>query len=223
MTTKEINKKLRIKFDSHKYILENSYVYNWESDFFSITTSGYSQEIEIKLSKQDFLADFLKVDKHNTIKAKFNSQPFILKKGYNTYQYEFEELQTLIIDGKRQYDEETGKPIKVPSGKIKKGTLTTHDIEKFLSNHCNTNYQQISTEITIEKTPIAPNRFSYISPTAIIPLELVPEYAGLYYINENMRVTEIKKAPLIHKEKEDLTKILLDKFYYLSLKQRSLL
>lgn len=33
-----------------------------------------------------------------------------------------------------------------------------------------------------------------------------------------MRVTEVKKAPFIHKEKEDLTKILLDKFYYLSLK-----
>ena len=42
MKVKEIQKKLRKKFEAHKYILENSYVYNWESDFFSVTVSGYS-------------------------------------------------------------------------------------------------------------------------------------------------------------------------------------
>jgi hypothetical protein len=35
--------------------------------------------------------------------------------------------------------------------------------------------------------------------------------------NDSKRNTEIKKALFIHKEKEDLTKVLLDKFYYLSL------
>lgn len=220
MTAKEINKKLRNKFDTHKYILENSYVYNWESDFFSVTTSGYAIEIETKLTMSDFKADFNKVDKHKVLSLKQQGKDTYLSKGYNTYQYEFQELQTLVIDGKRQYDEETGHPIKVPSKEIIKGKLETHDIEKFLSNKCNAKYKQISSGIYIKNLPKIPNKFYYCCPKNLIPLELIPPYAGLYYIDENMRMTEVKKAPFIHKEKEDLTQILLDKFYWLSLKAK---
>jgi hypothetical protein len=221
MTAKEIQRKLRIKFDTHKYILENSYVYDWESDFFSITASGYAVEIELKLSLSDFRADFKKIDKHNILQLKSAGEKRYLSKGRNTYQYEFEELQTLVIDGKRQYDDNY-KPIQVPSGKIIRSKIETADIEGFLKGRHNAKYEQISSNIYIREVPKAPNKFYYLSPTGIIPLSLVPEYAGLYYIDENMRVTEVKKAPFIHKEKEDLTKILLDKFYYLSLKQKSL-
>lgn len=222
MTAKEINKKLRDKFDTHKYILDNSYVYNWESDFFSVTASGYAQEIEVKISFSDFKADFNKVDKHKVLALKQQGKSLYLSKGYNTYQYEFQEPQTLVIDGKRQYNEETGQPIKVPSKEIRKGKLETHDIERFLSNKCNAKYEQISSGIYIRELPKTPNKFYYVCPKNLIPLELIPSYAGLYYIDENMRMTEVKKAPFIHKEKEDLTQILLDKFYYLSLKQKAL-
>jgi len=220
MTAKEINKKLRDKFDTHKYILENSYVYNWESDFFSVTSSGYAQEIEIKISLSDFKADFNKIDKHKVLALKQQGKVTYLSKGYNTYQYEFQDLQTLIIDGKRQYDEETGQPIRVPSKEIRKGKLETDDIERFLKNKCNPKYEQISSNIYIKPLPKTPNKFYYCCPQNLIPLELIPSYAGLYYIDENMRMTEVKKAPFIHKEKEDLTQILLDKFYWLSLKQK---
>jgi len=223
MTAKEIQRKLRIKFDTHKYILENSYVYNWESDFFSVTASGYAVEVEIKVSLQDFKADFLKVDKHKILDLKFKGESTYLTRRRNTYQYEFQELQTLIIDGKRQYDKETGKLIKVPSEKITKGKIETDDIERFLKNYHNPKYEQISSGIEIKQIPFTPNKFYYICPKNLIPIELIPPYAGLYYIDDNMRVTEVKKAPFIHKEKEDLTKILLDKFYYLSLKQKSLI
>lgn len=220
MTAKEINKKLRDRFDTHKYILDNSYVYNWESDFFSVTASGYAQEIEVKVSFSDFKADFNKVDKHKILELRQQGKSLYLSKGYNTYQYEFQEPQTLIIDGKRQYDEETGQLIKVPSKEIRKGKLETHDIERFLSNKCNAKYEQISSGIYISKLPKTPNKFYYVCPKNLIPLELIPLYAGLYYIDENMRMTEVKKAPFIHKEKEDLTQILLDKFYYLSLNRK---
>jgi hypothetical protein len=221
MTAKDINKKLRNKFDTHKYILENSYVYEWESDFFSITSSGYAQEIEVKISLSDFKADFNKINKHKILFLKQQGKTTYLSKGYNTYLYKFQELQTLVIDGKRQYDEETGELIKVPSKEIKKGKIETNDIEKFLSKKHNAKYEQISSGIYIKTIPKTPNKFYYCCPKNLIPLELIPSYAGLYYIDENMRMTEVKKAPFIHKNKEDLTQILLDKFYYLSLKRQT--
>lgn len=60
MTTKEIHKKLRSLFLNYNYKLDNSFVYNWESDFFAISKSGYSIEVEVKVSKSDFNADFKK-------------------------------------------------------------------------------------------------------------------------------------------------------------------
>ncbi len=59
------------KFEKEKYQLSNSFVYEWESDFYYKNSSGYSTEIEVKLSLQDFRADFKKIAKHNHIKAAF--------------------------------------------------------------------------------------------------------------------------------------------------------
>lgn len=54
----------RFHFRTHKHILFNSYLFDWESDLFTLTKSGYSIEVEVKISRADFLADFKKVDKH---------------------------------------------------------------------------------------------------------------------------------------------------------------
>lgn len=221
MTSKDIQKKLRQKFDTHKYILENSYIYNWESDFFSVTSSGYAQEIEIKVSLSDFKADFKKEEKHKILKGKQEGLKHILQKGYNTYNYQYEELKTLLIDGKRQFDERTKKYIQVPSGELVTSQIVTGDIDKFLRNKHNTIYKQVSSGIRIIDIPKCPNKFYYCCPKGVIPIDLVPDYAGLYYIDDNMRMVEVKKASFIHKEKQDLNKILLDKFYYLSLNLRS--
>lgn len=221
MKVKDIQNKLRQKFDTHKYILENSYVYDWESDFFSITSSGYAVEIELKTSVSDFKADFKKENKHKVLDLKLRGEKTYLSKGYNKYYYEYEELKTLLIDGKRAYDEETRSYKQVPSGVIRKGTIETNDIKNFLKNKCNATYTQLSSGISIKPLPKIPNKFYYLCPKGLIKVEQIPSYAGLYYIDESMRVTEVKKAPFIHKDKEDLTKILLDKFYYLSLKQKA--
>ena len=43
----------------HIYQLTNSYVFPWESDYFGMTKkTGYVYEIEIKVSRADFLNDF---------------------------------------------------------------------------------------------------------------------------------------------------------------------
>lgn len=60
MKTQDIHKKLRSLFLNYDYKLENSFIYKWESDFFAISKSGYSIEVEIKVSKSDFMVDFKK-------------------------------------------------------------------------------------------------------------------------------------------------------------------
>ena len=62
-----------------------------------------------------------------------------------------------------------------------------------------------------------PNRFYYCAPKGMIKVHEVPSYAGLLTI-ENNSIVCVKTAPFIHKNKLDLTKILLNKFYYRCLK-----
>jgi len=50
----------RMFLDNHDYILNNVFMFNWESDLFAISKSGYSVEIEVKISRSDYLADFKK-------------------------------------------------------------------------------------------------------------------------------------------------------------------
>lgn len=53
-----------------KYILENLYVFNWESDFLVKTRSGYWYEVECKISLADFKNDFVhKWQKHELMKT----------------------------------------------------------------------------------------------------------------------------------------------------------
>ena len=53
-------------FGNYEYALWNSYIFSsdWESDYFCISKSGYMTEVEIKMSKSDFKADFKKTRKH---------------------------------------------------------------------------------------------------------------------------------------------------------------
>ena len=49
-----------------KFIVTNTFIYNdrWETDVFMLKQSGYTYEIEVKISKADFKRDFKKTDKH---------------------------------------------------------------------------------------------------------------------------------------------------------------
>lgn len=60
MNSHYIYRKLFSVFSNFEHKLKNTYVFNWESDFFCISTSGYVYEIEIKISKADFKNDFKK-------------------------------------------------------------------------------------------------------------------------------------------------------------------
>lgn len=63
-------------------------------------------------------------------------------------------------------------------------------------------YLDVFNNIPQDKLGI-PNYFAYIAPKGIIPIELVPEYAGLYEFSESCRRPEcVKATPILHKEKQ---------------------
>ena len=55
-----------------RYQLNNLYVFGWESDLLFLSKSGVWTEIEIKVSRSDFLADLKKVEKHSILADKQN-------------------------------------------------------------------------------------------------------------------------------------------------------
>lgn len=72
LTEKSIIGALNARFPRQnvEYKLENSFVFKWESDFFLIQkASGYSYEIEIKISRADFRKDAEKEMKHQILKS----------------------------------------------------------------------------------------------------------------------------------------------------------
>lgn len=50
------------------YLINNLYVFRWESDYLAKTRAGYWYEVEIKISLSDFKNDFKKEDKHHALK-----------------------------------------------------------------------------------------------------------------------------------------------------------
>ena len=79
MTSKDIVKALRIRFVNHKYLINNAYIFEWESDFFSVSESGYIYEVEIKITRGDYKDDFNKTSKHNLLNESSDSK-FNLKR-----------------------------------------------------------------------------------------------------------------------------------------------
>jgi len=64
------------KYPHAEYRVPNIYVYGWESDFWVQAKSGYTYEIEIKISKSDFLNDFKhKTKKHEILSTGWCSDP----------------------------------------------------------------------------------------------------------------------------------------------------
>jgi hypothetical protein len=53
----------------HVYMTPNVYLYDWESDFISLTKAGTVWEYEIKTSRQDFKKDAGKVGRHQGLET----------------------------------------------------------------------------------------------------------------------------------------------------------
>lgn len=66
---------------------------------------------------------------------------------------------------------------------------------------------------------LIPNRFYYAAPKNLLKESDLPSYAGLIIVDGSHAFIE-KRAPFIHKKKQDFRKILCDKFYYNWLQQK---
>lgn len=197
MNEKLIQKALLNAFDSHHYKFTNVYYFKNESDWLSFLDSGFCYEVEIKISRSDFKADFKK-EKHTIHKGnEIKSNLFLRKLGVTIsrnlswdFCREFPELiesnEYLSRRGRHNEENTTIDFHAVTSSKIE---FVSHD-NKFL-----------------------PNKFFYAVPTGLISKEEVPEYAGLLYIDENLNVTKVKDGKFLHKDKLEVTK-LFNKMYY---------
>ncbi|MCP9290024.1 hypothetical protein [Gracilimonas sediminicola] len=68
-----IQDRLWFEFSSngYRYKFFNTYIFSWESDFYCQSRAGYSIDVEIKISLQDYKNDFDKI-RHKVIKERLN-------------------------------------------------------------------------------------------------------------------------------------------------------
>jgi hypothetical protein len=95
-TEEYIQRKLNGFFamNTPKYVLENLYVFRWESDKFIETKSGLIYEVEIKVSRSDYKNDFKnKKDKHVILEGKEEHIP-----SYEEYKERFKHYGSDIND-----------------------------------------------------------------------------------------------------------------------------
>jgi hypothetical protein len=68
----QVLRKYFLAESTKKYDLFNLFIYQWESDYLAITRSDIVYECEIKISRQDFLNDSKKKNKHLIIEGNVN-------------------------------------------------------------------------------------------------------------------------------------------------------
>ncbi|WP_156907018.1 hypothetical protein [Epilithonimonas caeni] len=187
-----------MNFFSHDYKFINVYYFNNESDWLSFLPSGYCYEVEIKISRSDFKADFKK-EKHRL----HNSNTV----GRKTY---------LVRQGTKLLHEPNWELCKAFPELI---------IAQEHFNHWSTKKREFESRVTLRMEHSSmidfrtfaneklPNKFFYAVPEGMISKDEVPDYAGLLYIDENLKVTKVKDGKFIHKDILDVKK-LFKKTYY---------
>jgi len=167
MNAKEIQDIIGNLFSTHDHHFHNRYIFgsDWESDFFSVAKSGYIYEVEVKISKSDYAADFLKF-KHKL--------------------FEGRKQDSVTKDAKYRYSKRWKKQIRrSPEKEVNPQTVKM------------------------------PNRFFFACPHGLIDVSEIPEYAGLIYVGDSVHSTKvIKQAPLLHKRKFDIKKMLFGKYQW---------
>lgn len=208
-----IYKELYRYYSNYEYKLSNSYIYNWESDFFGMSKAGYFLEVEVKVSRNDYFRDFIK-EKHGLFKdvaaAKSHHIARRPSRGDEICRYVYGVLEgsadsSRIIrrndwmatryNGKRGYWVNDNSRVSIR--KLEERVYAPATMIEFNE---------------IDKI-LCPNQLYFACPDGLIKPEEVPGYAGLLYYNNVIEL--IKKAPYLHKRKQDMNKILLSKFYNL--------
>lgn len=210
-------------FINYEYKLFNSYIYDWECDFFGMSKSGYFYEVEVKISRGDYFADFKK-DKHELFTS------FFKKKTHHIYKtgwlgHDKERIICEFIQPKIEFDY-TGKPNRshhfrqynwqMANYRGKTGYLV-NDFGGYRIYSEKVRVMANATSIRIKAIDEikCPNCFYYACPEGMIKENELPEYAGLLFIDVLGNVRLFKKAPYLHKQKPNMSGLLLKKFYNL--------
>ena len=85
MTSQNIQYHLQYHYINSDHHLFNTFIFDFESDFFCISKSSYVIECEIKVSRSDFFADFKKVDRHRKTKHEILKDKSIIFKPNRFY------------------------------------------------------------------------------------------------------------------------------------------
>lgn len=115
MNSKLITRSLRALFLQNDYKLSNVYIFGWESDFFSLTKSGYTIEVEIKISRSDFFADFKKTDKHEVFKNSSAKTQIIKRRNNEGYNWGYVDGKHKKLDGLACQFDYCSPPEKLPN------------------------------------------------------------------------------------------------------------
>jgi len=198
MTATEISDALERHFHDHRYPIANIYVFAWESDFLTVTKDKLIIEYEIKLSLSDFRADFEKKDKHRLLSS-FNRGGLSVISSPPTYSGSGKAGYQVEIDRKIQmytWDETRSRRVQ-----------TTEIVKREVWD-----YRSEIRIINIADPLRCPNRFFYVAPPGVIPIELLPPYAGLIEVDGLASV--VRRAPLLHKTKHNFNGEFLEKYFW---------
>lgn len=215
MDSSEIYKALYRYYANYEYKLSNSYIYNWESDFFGMSKAGYFLEVEVKVSRNDYFRDYIK-DKHRLFSDMIAGKSHTIdrREGRGDVVCSFmsgdlisqygEYARHLSQFGDWAYENRNGKfgvwANDYGNTAVKWRRIDCYSPATHISFH------------EIEKMR-CPNQLYFCCPAGLIKPDEIPDYAGLLYCDNGIEV--IKKAPYLHKRKQDLKEVLLSKFYNL--------
>lgn len=212
MDAAQINKALYRHFVNYDYRLHNSFVYTWESDFFAVSGSSYCVEVEVKVSRGDFFRDFEK-DKHQLFKCLHDKKTIYITsqpgRGDKICQF-----KNGILEGVEDYSDMRKLRWWKVEHNGKRGFWVNDNNYAHIRWRAETVYAP-ATSISFHNVANCkcPNQLYFACPKDLIKPEEIPAYAGLMYCGDD--ITVIKKAPYIHKVKQDMKSALLKKFYHL--------
>jgi|SRR6185437_4812348 len=211
MNAGQINKMLYHLFCNYDYRLHNSFIYNWESDFFAVSGSGYCVEVEVKISRGDYFRDFEK-EKHKMFQAFIDKKPFYINHG-DTKGDRILRVRTGKLRGVDDYaDQHRWRWRTRHNGKM--GFWVNDNTRAFIEWDYEDLYAPASWvqfhEVGKKKCP---NQLYFACPEGLIKPDEIPPYAGLIYCKDD--AVYVKRAPYLHKNKQNMTGELLSKFYNL--------
>jgi len=179
-----IIKSLKNRFSHNKLNISNAFIYLEESDFLTITRENLTHEIEVKISRSDFKADFIK-RKHKFFKEIIKGNSLVTFRGS-------EDNATCDISH----------------------IINPNTRSRFRAHYQTPKEWYCSISIQKVNKTSFPNKFSFAVPEGLIKSTEIPENYGLYYVLDSGEIKEIKRAKFIHKEKFVKWEDVAMKFYY---------